>query len=792
MRWQLLLLGFALCLGLFVVVGAARPPDAVPRGAPVAIEQRGAAAPLVLVFIDSLSREVATDAARMKYLNELARDGASFDVEPCRDQLTYLCLRAALSGHDESSLLAVADNFRPDHEGPPETLLSRIAERGGRISVVGSNDFHPYRRWLFSERAVSKSDETPENIAAAVRAALREEPALLIVSLASGDMAAHVHGTHSARYDEAFRRLDHSVRAIGALLGPEANLVVFGDHGHDELGRHLPGTWAKTWAVYRGAAVRPGVHAELDITDHRALLGTLLAVPSEANYGGPALATLLEPSWVQARLVNGTPKLERSVGATETTGVLWLTPALLLLVVLGIVWYAGRRLASRELSRFAALGVVSVAAVGIFYDGVRRLAHDHGDSPERALILLVPLGLGAALPLRLRRLPSFNAAARYWPRAAASILLACLLLLLPTAYYYGSRRAVVLAGILACALVLFDAKRRGALARAGAWPLLGVLFAMFVLATLYPVRQLGPETAGAATFALDAALYRKLGWLPLLLSKFVLFALVVAPRAARRPFDSACAVGLLTAATQIELSGARVPSAVYPIVLLLITLGGLRFRSQAPSSLLAGALLLLAPLYGGDPARIAPIEMILAGTSALLAAWRRLGASAAESAWFNGLVVALASYLMLWPTVGFHLAGIDFAFMFQWVPERQYLEAWQLIGFGVVVKLALPLLLIGIVAARALCEAGAGTLATGALAAKVALLSLLIACYAATHSMASQQATAMLAELLLVMFALTCLVLTRLFVTQWGRIERADRVAGAHLAEGSLPSTPFT
>src|SRR3954470_23020134 len=149
-------------LGLFAVVSTARVSDPAARPAPlVAIEQH-APARVLLVFIDSLSRELATDPARMPVLSRMAREGPSFDVAPCRDQLTYLCLRAALTGHDDSSLLAGADNFRPNQEGPPETLLSAVAAKGQRVSVLGTSDFHPYRRALFIERPLGKQEETPE------------------------------------------------------------------------------------------------------------------------------------------------------------------------------------------------------------------------------------------------------------------------------------------------------------------------------------------------------------------------------------------------------------------------------------------------------------------------------------------------------------------------------------------------------------------------------------------------------------------------------------------------------
>ena len=108
LRLRLALVGLVLALGFWTLSSTASiSKSAAPRTPAVAIERRGAAPRVVLMFIDSLSRDIATNAERMPVLASLASEGTSFEVEPCRDQLTYVCLRAALTGHDDSSLLAL-------------------------------------------------------------------------------------------------------------------------------------------------------------------------------------------------------------------------------------------------------------------------------------------------------------------------------------------------------------------------------------------------------------------------------------------------------------------------------------------------------------------------------------------------------------------------------------------------------------------------------------------------------------------------------------------------------------
>jgi hypothetical protein len=178
--WRLSVIIFVFAFGFAALWGAARASrDVLPATESIKIEQGVAPSPVVLVFIDSLSRDVATDAQRMPFLARLANEGASFDVEPCRDQLTYLCLRAALTGHDESSLLAIRDNFRPEHEGPPDTLFSALAAQGERVSVIGSNDsIHTGARCSWSTRCPKRR----KHRTALVRCSPRPHPSTLASS----------------------------------------------------------------------------------------------------------------------------------------------------------------------------------------------------------------------------------------------------------------------------------------------------------------------------------------------------------------------------------------------------------------------------------------------------------------------------------------------------------------------------------------------------------------------------------------------------------------------------------
>ncbi len=330
-------------------------------------------------------------------------------------------------------------------------------------------------------------------------------------------------------------------------------------------------------------------------------------------------------------------------------------------------------------------------------------------------------------------------------------------LVLPTAYYYGSRRAVVLAGALGIAVMLVDFWRRSH----GRWqarvaPTLALAFAAAVLVSFCQVKQLGPETGGASAWALSAAVFAHSAWVPLLAAKLILFGVLVWPRAFERPLDAVGAAVLLAVCVSVELGGVRLPRGAYAALFGALLYGAGFARRLLPWSLFSGALLLLDHLYGADASHLAPLETTLAATATALAAWPRVAVTDFGKKLLSGFTATIGFYLMFWPTVGFHLVGIDFAYMFQWVPEAQYERFWQVIALGVVVKLALPLVLVLAVARAKLCDPLTRSVVTVALATKVALLSVMIAAYAIGHTMASQQALAMLAELLLLLFGLVC------------------------------------
>jgi hypothetical protein len=778
MRLRLAVIGLCcFVLGLAAVAFAARPDPSAHGGVAVAA-QRTSATPraerVIVVFVDSLSSELARDRTLMPALSTLALRGAAFEVEPCRDQLTFLCLQAAFSGRDESRLLALADNFDPHRRTSPDTLIHALAARGGRVVAVGSNDFAAFEAALTASHYIPRTEESEQNVLAAWSALeAAAPPALTLIGLSRGDLVAHAHGPDSAEYRAVFQSIDRTIAAIDQRRAPGTHLVVLGDHGHDRTGSHLPGGESKTWSVYLGPAIRSGVAGKMSITAHRTLLGLLLGLPVPARHEGPPLTQVFEPSWVDRALGGHLPA---TAPAAAAPGAGWQRFSVLLALVFtafGLFYFGFLAWGSARLAAVAGAVALSSAAVGAGhgYEALRRLVHDHGFSPERSLYLLLPAALGFATAVLLRRQRWLRPAkpGAWLPTGAAASLLVTLICLFPSAYFYGSSRAVVTISIFVVAALAFDSWRDAAGDKRSRTALLAA--SLFAAATLGSFVHVGRADSSAPTagFVLKSAIYQGSAWLPLIAAKLAVFGLLAWKSKGRRPLDLAATASLLTASLLVQLGSASIHRYVYAVVAGLLLVSCRSATRTAPAAQMAAGLFLLNHLYGADPLRVAPVELLLSATSAALVAWEQSSMRRDSREWAAGLTLATSAYLLLWPLFGFRLSGVDFRFMLGWIPERHYDDWWWLIAGGTLLKFATPYWLLGLLAKQHAARGRAALLALSVIGARALVLSLMVSAYALNHSMRSALATDMLSELALVTLCLP-------WIASWA-LTRDDRGA---------------
>lgn len=429
-----------------------------------------------------------------------------------------------------------------------------------------------------------------------------------------------------------------------------------------------------------------------------------------------------------------------------TAGSIVALAALSLWLTLGCWW-------RRHSYSAGAACVLSLLALvcGLYYDQIRWAIHDHGFTPERSFYLLAPFALGFGISAGLRRLGVFRGA--WFPAGAAASLVVVFLLLFPSPNYYGSSRAITYAALVMIGVwLIHDIPRFSGQKRASVWGVVAIAFVTFTLTTFCEVGQI-EQSFQVSVFVLKSSLYQVHAWVPLVLGKVVVFALLLAGGGARRALDSAGAASLLTASLLVQLAEASVGRFIYVAVLAMVV-ASIPFRRRWPMSQLCGGLFVLNHFYGANPAQLAPIELLLAAVSAALFAFRRARMTGNSLAIADSLTVLTAAYLLLWPSLGFRLSGIDFRFMFEWVQPEFYEELWWLIGAGTFVKVGAPYLLLLKVVEEYPVSQDAGSAVVTLLCSKVVLLSVTVAAYALSHSMHSNLATDMLSELVLVALAL--------------------------------------
>ena len=709
----------------------------VPCAAPRAPRQ------LTIIFVDSLSDRLAHDASVMPALNALAARGVALEVSPCRDQLTYLCLRALLTGYDESSLLALRGNF--DHApSQSDNLLDRLAQAGQKVVAVGSHDFEPYQSALYRAK-FREGDELGEARLMADLETLdgQRSAHVTLVSLSNGDRTAHAYGTHSPKYREAFRAIDRLIAQVVARAGVDSDILVFGDHGHDEMGRHLPGLPSTTVAVYAGPSFRHGVRSNATLSDHRALLGVLLGVPTPPSYLGPDLRAIFAPEALTRDQERQLPAL-RAPSKPQVTPrwrltLAWLTLAGATLVAQKLLKLAG--LSPAWAGSLSLLGGATVALAGSEYDALRHHIHDHGTEPIRSFWLIVPLALGFTLSFLLRA--RFGWRARMESGALSTVLLS-FVLLFPNAYYYGASRATVLAAMVALFVVL-GTRLASARPRERLIPLALALSIAGLLWSLYGLHDVGGRTREMAYFVFSSPLFGPYALITSCVLKLGLWLGFGYTRQRSRRDLSIAALLALASLSLEHLPGQRG-------VLLVCVLGYswlLLTRTRLVATRLFLGVLALGQLYGQEAVRVLPMQALLLCVVLALEFWRRCFAEddRARSV-ASGVSLSFAGYLLLWPTVGMRFSGIDFQFMFAWVPIARYEELWWLIALGMLLKFVWPYALLVDLARRS-CPPAALSWAYLALSAKLCALSVFASWYATTHSLLTNGALEIVAELAL-------------------------------------------
>jgi len=436
-----------------------------------------------VLAIDSLRYQTAMDPRRMPALAALRQRATFAKTRTTNDAVTVPSMRAAFSGRDHVDPFRVFGNFL---RGAPllESIFDETRARGVPSLIMSDGSFDQFggkRVADMMDNHAGGGAEVERQIRAfdrALAAFVSGRYDFVVAHVTFGDHAAHGYGVHSPDYDALFGDLDRLVAKANKKIGPQATLVVMGDHGHTEEGNHGMGLDVPTFLLYRGPGFAEGLDlGSVSITDHRYLLSHALSIPLPASYGGgrypealvsegplpPSFAARVAP---EAHGIADYPASERLglalvVGAVGVLAFLWLASSIegtslpemaaifVPLALLSLVWVRplhavaslaasaallyrmGPRIAAGRARAFKLAALSSLGALLLFGWGVALAALRPAIHEPRGFLIDRAVAAAALL----------TALATLWrgPRVAmAGGLVAVGVLSYPTVYRYGA------------------------------------------------------------------------------------------------------------------------------------------------------------------------------------------------------------------------------------------------------------------------------------------------------------------------------------------------------------------
>ena len=276
---------FTLAVAASLLVDRVNPPVAVVDPGIASVDSTKHSR-LLILHIDSWRYETAIDSTIMPQVARLRRQGASWELEGVFEGFTIPAVRAAFSGHAETQLVSVIQNFS-FHALPIGSFFLDAHRLGKRTLVVAQEpwvQFGPYFEQRVPEhRGQDMYALDHERPAMALRAFQNETFDIVICHYESADWVAHETGINSDRYRREFAYADSQVAGFAAARAPNDYLLVYGDHGHSPAGEHKTGISIPTFGLLLGPDVKPGVTtAPLAMTNLRYIVSHAMGITLRA------------------------------------------------------------------------------------------------------------------------------------------------------------------------------------------------------------------------------------------------------------------------------------------------------------------------------------------------------------------------------------------------------------------------------------------------------------------------------------------------------------------------------
>ena len=675
-----LLLGAILCglFGLALEANLAGPERPADSG-----QQRldPAGRRLFVLIIDSMD---VRDADAMPAFQALAAKGLSATVEPCLERITYVCVKEALTGRSAFSLFGVLRNFGTASADAGDNLLRDAKAAGKTTALMSAGDLVPFHVDA-QDREEHHDGYTPAETETALAWAATHD--VTVYHYIWHDQVAHHDNVGTPAYEASVAAANSLIEEVVAGLPPDTDLIITGDHGHSDDGRHVQGQDIPTRLVALSPNLVPGALPDrFPIHGVRFLAAASAGLWTHQMDWDPTWSRLLSPAVdpaIRAMVEAGAPANSRRF------------PLGVALVALAMVAVAGWAAGPWAALIVALLGI----GLGLGFEPWLDQMHFRGKGEKRVTEIWwwFPIGftlLGAAIKRNFTGL---------WAGAALSVLFG-LAILYPVPHHYGVLRNAPWLGttLLLSSLLLLG--RRGRL----------------TLSTLV-LLTLGAEIAfygwfdliDFKVFNLEITEWRGASWLIGSRTDGALFTAALATfvhasidrHGGWRQWIPAALVSAVGASGLV-----RLPDAAYVLPMLALT-AGFFVRKPWRGRLIAISFAWFVPFCYG-PLRgyglFGVLSLIAMGLWILSALRPRL-APAEQRLWtlVSALTVMVGAYGAFAYTFGLSIAGIDYTFMVKWMPGNWHERLWWLIFIGTTLKAMSPAL-ISAELVRGTLGAGAG------------------------------------------------------------------------------------
>ena len=486
------------------------------------------------------------------------------------------------------------------------------------------------------------------------------------------DVVSHQHPRGTRRYSRSLQELEDFIAELVAGLPPETDLLIFGDHGHLDDGRHLQGLDTPTVVLLRSPNV-PGrsLEGRTPITAIRWLSGAVMGLGSGSARVAPEWRSWVSPELGEAFRSSGAPMDAASQHRARPLVVYGAT-ALLALVALGALgWEAGLAV--------VVWGLLS----GLAYPGLHE-ANLEGTGPRAVIGLttLVPGLVGLVWLLRKR-----SAAAGWWAVVVAAVAFG--LVLPPLRGVEGLIRnmeTVLIPGMVAAALAgAWWTRQDGPTRKRAAWL---VALVLVIVVSTYTL-SFRANDVRLKSLPMAGMMRRYSAWM-LPLGAVAAGALQALVRL--RPAPVIAAVVALPLGTVLP-----VPLQVVAFLVTVGALVGLRGRWRdavtVPLLILCSAFMYGKAVYVGIVISALVLGTGLVAARAVARARPEPEARSAVS-WMGAAALAFGGYAGLAWTLKLSVSGIDFAFILRWIPAGTHETLWWLIFAAVFVKTFVPVFLL--------------------------------------------------------------------------------------------------